>query len=162
MERIIIIEDSGNEEVIASFLAKMKGKVKLDSDFDKLVGKSFSFGDISQVGKRNKRIAVNFAGSISLLQPDQVIKIETLDNGTIISMFDGSKINACDSLESLTLKIKQRSFIRIHEQLLINLDFVEKIHFGETMILHLNCGSSVPVNEPLQDIILEYFEKFTQ
>nr|NQU91697.1 hypothetical protein [Bacteroidota bacterium] len=162
MERIIIVEDSGNEELIAGFLSKMKGKVKLDSDFEKLVGKTFSFGDISQADNRNKKIAVRFPEGVNIIKAEQVIKIESSEAGALIYTLDGNLIKASEGIETLALKFNLPAFVRVQEHLLINLDFVKKIHFGEKMTLRIVGGAMVPVHDDMQDSILKYFEKYSQ
>ncbi len=160
MERIIIIEDSGNEDLIERFLLKMKGKVRLDSSLEMPDGKALVFEKKFGEDLHDMKILIRHRGKISIMKTADIIRMESMDEKSVVYLQDGVTVECPEILNDLDEETADGFFFRAHPGHLINLNFMSKILLGSMPSIEMSDGFIVPLQGGKQSELLKYFEKY--
>lgn len=161
MKRLILIEDSGKEELVKEFLHKFyKSRffdVEVSEDGDE---KHICINTVvSNAG--NVKIAIETLGDVILVNTCEIVYIQS-SNSIITVYFDHSPpLVSRLSLSELEKKLEKSSFIKVNDTTLLNLNFAGTIHFGQGPFITLTNGLEIDFDRKNADNLLRYFEEYS-
>jgi two-component system LytT family response regulator len=114
---------------------------------------------IEQIQNRNKgitKIGIPTVEGFELIPADQIVYCEANNNYTHLFLRDKSKIVACRCLKELEEQLVDfKSFLRVHNSYLVNLNEVNKYIRGDGGYLVLADGSTVNVSRGRKDALIK-------
>jgi DNA-binding LytR/AlgR family response regulator len=159
LERIIIIEDTGSEDLVSRFLETMKENVHLDSSLENLNGKILVFEKTFSGDLHDRKILVRHSGRISMMKAGEIVRIELVNDKPIIYFEDGFSVVCSGTLDQLEEETAKGFFLRIQANHIINLCHLSKIQLGNQSSVIMADDSEVPVDPEKQSELLNFFEK---
>jgi len=84
----------------------------------------------------------------------EIIRFESTAHSTIIHFLNGTTSNIVESINSIEKQLKDSDFIRIHEDHIINVNYIAKIADDFSDSIELENGVLLPVNKKTKDMII--------
>ncbi len=117
---------------------------------------------IEQIQNRNKgitKIGIPTVEGFELIPADQIVYCEARNNYTHLFLRDKSKIVACRCLKEMEEQLLDfKSFLRVHNSYLVNLNEVNKYIRGDGGYLVMADGSTVSVSRGRKDSLMKILE----
>ena len=161
MDKIIIIDDNGIQKELAEFLMANKNHVRLHSNMDEL---SLSTNPllkeiIKQYGEKHK-VKIQSKDNIRFFKTNDIIRFEAIYGKTTIYMTDGSHSEISENISAIEEQLEDFSFLRIHPNHIVNLQFLSKISSQDKNQIELTSGVILPVTETHKELIIEFLNKY--
>ena len=92
-----------------------------------------------------------FTESGKLQETESIIRIEEVNDETVIFLTDGSKVRSVLSIDELEWELPKDIFIRVHPKHLINKKYSKKYFTVNTRWIELEGGKKIPITEELSE-----------
>jgi DNA-binding LytR/AlgR family response regulator len=157
MERIIIIDDKKCEKELAEFLEANKEHIRYSTAVNDIKSTSNSFFEeiSSKMGSADK-LAIVSNQLIEIVHTRDITYFETLGQKTRIHFSDNRFMETYGTLDSFSNRLKGSTFLRIHENFIVNLDFFSKLNLTEGQTIELSNGIHLPVDQARKVLLVKY------
>jgi len=98
--------------------------------------------------KSNNKI---YTYSGELLLPDEIIRIEEIEDDTFIVHTSGKVLKSVLSIDILEWELPKGDFLRVHPKHLINEHLISKVYLENTNWIELKNGDKIPFSSMLMD-----------
>jgi len=92
---------------------------------------------------------------ILFFKNNEIIRFESIDRSTIIHFINGTSSEIHEPINSIEKQLIDVDFIRIHDEHIINVNYIAKIAGGTTCFVELSNANILPINSAQKEIILE-------
>jgi len=110
--------------------------------------------NIKGIKPKFKRIALNSADKVNMVNIDDIIRCEAQSNYTLFYLNGGEQIFVTKSLKEYENLLEEYSFIRVHHAHLINLNFLKEFVKTDGGYAVMTDKSNVPVSVRKRDNLL--------
>ena len=110
--------------------------------------------NIRGIKPKFKRIALNSADRVNMVNIDDIIRCESQSNYTLFYLKGGDQILVTKSLKEYENLLEEYSFIRVHHSHLINLNFLKEFIKSDGGYAVMTDNSNVPVSVRKRDNLL--------
>jgi len=107
-----------------------------------------------------KKILFRTAEQIRAVDIDDIIRLESDANYTIVYLNAGDKIMISKSLKEYSDILEERGFFRVHQSHLINLNYFKLFEKQDGGYVVLKDGSNIPVSKRKKQLLLNFLETF--
>lgn len=136
-------------------LVKAIGKYKeSDKRRDLKANVDYLLENIRGIKPKFKRIALNSADKVNMVNIDDIIRCESQSNYTLFYLNGGEQILVTKSLKEYENLLEEYSFIRVHHSHLINLNFLKEFIKTDGGYAVMTDKSTVPVSVRKRDNLL--------
>lgn len=111
--------------------------------------------NIRGIKPKFKRIALNSADKVNMVNIDDIIRCESQSNYTLFYLRGGDQILVTKSLKEYENLLEEYSFIRVHHSHLINLNFLKEYIKTDGGYAVMTDNSNVPVSVRKRDNLLK-------
>lgn len=124
-------------------------------DTDELVDsiKRLSLEKNMESGTQETKLAVQCLDKIHLLNVADIVRCESDSNYTHIKMLSGKRITVTITLKSISAKLGEEHFVRVHQSHLVNKKEISEIKRGDQTEIILNNGDKIPVSHRNKSLI---------
>ncbi len=161
MLKFLLIDESGCKKELTSFVKKQKKHIKMLEGSKELVQRVNKL--VEQTGYLNntpcKKLAVNTAESLTLLNVNDIVRCESNRNYTSIYLNDKKKLVASKTLMDFEDVLGKYNFLRIHKSHLINVNYMDKYIKSEGGYVMLTDGTKLPVAIRKKEYLFRELEK---
>lgn len=160
MERIIIIDDKKCEKELADFLDANKEHIRYNTAINaaKLSAKGFFEALTDELGTEDK-LAINSSQQIEIVHTRDITHLEAIDQKTNLYFSNNTMIETSNKLDSYANKLKGSNFLRVHNNIIINLDYFSKLDIKGSETIELITGIIVPIDPSKKSLLLNYLKK---
>lgn len=160
MERFIIIDDKKCEKELAEFLEANKEHIRYNTTLTciKSSPKGFFEELKSEFGSEDK-LAINSNQQIEIVHTRDITYLEAIEGKTKLYFANKHCIETNSNLDSFGIKLKSSNFMRIHERIIINLDYFSKLDIHDSNTLVLTNSIKVPVDPERKSLLLQFLNK---
>jgi two-component system LytT family response regulator len=117
---------------------------------------------IQQIQHLNKgitKIGIPTIEGFELIPADKIVYCEASNNYTFVYLKDRTKIVACRGLKEMEEQLQDfKSFLRVHNSYLVNLNEVNRYIRGDGGYLVLTDGTSVNVSRGRKDALMKFLD----
>jgi len=92
---------------------------------------------------------------ILFFKNDKVLRLEALDEQTIIHFVDGEQKKIDEPLRSIEAQLKDPGFIRIHDRHIVNVNYIARIAAGTDDFVEMSNAEVLPIETGQKQIIME-------
>lgn len=131
-------------------IAKIKKYNSKNLTIDKLEKILLNFNDESQ----SKKITINTDGKLLFLNSDDILYAESDGNYSTIFLSDGQKILLTKKLKEVNLLLPDKSFFRIHNSYIINLNKIKEFLKTDGYVV-LESNHKIPVSRQKKSDFLD-------
>jgi two-component system, LytTR family, response regulator len=103
------------------------------------------------------KIALPYQNGVAFVSISDIIYCEADDNYTKFHLHNDQVFLVTKPLKEIQETLKERAFLRIHRQYLVNLNQIKKYVKGEGNYLVMNNNASIPVSRSQKDKLVERF-----
>lgn len=135
------------------FKAIDKAKQTINLEDQKLQLQSLLY-NIQNSNNLDKKIVLNTANSIYVVQTENILRCESDDSYTTFYLVDGKEVTVSKKLKEYEESLEPFGFIRIHRSHLINLSQLDRFD-KRGSIAHLLDGTKVPVSSRKKEQLLK-------
>jgi hypothetical protein len=139
MKRLIIFEDSGQEQVVEKLLAIIRHRVTFDS---------------SEMAKW-----INFPGEIL---PEDVTLIRMHKSKTMICDSKGFETESEVTIDKLLSQFNSRFFLKVSPTIAINLVHLEEVGFSPPAFLKLTGGTRISLSEDVAKLFIRHLNQISK
>ena len=107
-----------------------------------------------------KKILFRTAEQIRAVDIDDITRLESDANYTMVFLNDGKKITISKSLKDYSDILEERGFFRVHQSQLINLNYFELFEKQDGGYIVLKDGTNIPVSKRKKQLLLNFLETF--
>ncbi|MBL7105867.1 MAG: LytTR family transcriptional regulator DNA-binding domain-containing protein [Bacteroidales bacterium] len=160
MDKIIIIDDSGIQNELEKFLIANKKHIRLSSDMDELSLSNNSI--LSEIIKRYEdkhKLKIQTKNKIRFYKSNEIIRFEAKQDKTIIFLSDNTTYEIDVSIDGIDSQLKSFSFIRIHDNHIINMNYISKISGNFNAQIELTNRETIPVAKNRKKHIMDSLNK---
>ncbi len=108
----------------------------------------------------NKKIVVNTADKIHILNIEDIIHCESKSNYTILFLNNGTDIIVSKSIKSYSTLLEEYGFVRVHRSHLINIKYIEFFDKRGDGFILLNNKTKIPVSSRNKQSLLDTLSQF--
>lgn len=109
----------------------------------------------------NKKIAIPLTGGISVLDAEDIIRIEAISNYSRIFTKQNENLLSAKTLKDFELSLQQYGFERVHHSHIINLAHLKKYSHKDGSLLEMSDGSVVPLAQRKKAFILSILDQIS-
>lgn len=154
MSKLLIIDDHEMREALSAFLKTHAEHVLLEID----LGKDSNLEELKErmnlaLGT-SKRLAIQTSEGLTLVNTDEIVRIEGDGNYTMVYLDQGKVLNSGKSLKDFEVALKVNNFLRIHHSHLINIRFLSKYLKQDGGVVLLTDGTQLPVAQRKREAFL--------
>jgi two-component system, LytTR family, response regulator len=136
-------------------LVKAVDKYKTDEkQYDFKANVDYLLENIRGTKPKFKRIALNSAEKVNMVNIDDILRCESQSNYTLFHLKDKETILVTKSLKEYENMLEEYSFIRVHHSHLINLNYLKEFIKTDGGYAVMTDGSNVPVSVRKRDNLL--------
>jgi DNA-binding LytR/AlgR family response regulator len=160
MERIIIIDDKKCEKALADFLEANKEHIRFNTTMNNVKSSAKGFFEelTLEIGPDDK-LAVKSNQQIEIVHTRDITHIEAIDQKTKLYFSNNTSIETSSNLDSFANRLKGSTFLRVHDNFIINLDFFSKLDIGESKTIELINAKKVPIDPAKKSLLLNFLNK---
>lgn len=103
----------------------------------------------------NLNIAIPTMEGLQMVPVDSIINCTSEGNYTIFHLKNKQKITACRNLKEIEELLEGRSFVRVHNSYLVNMNEIHKYVKGEGGYLVMSDGSNIDVSRSRKEMLLQ-------
>jgi len=163
MDKIIIIDDSGIQKELEKFLIANKKHIRLSSDMDELsLGNNSILSEIIKRYEDKHKLKIQTKDKIRFYKSNEIIRFEAKQDKTIIFLSNNTTSEIDESIEGIEQQLQNFSFIRIHKNHIINVNFISKIYGNFDNQIELTNGETIPVTKNRKKQIMDSLNKHIQ
>ena len=107
------------------------------------------------------RLALPTLEGMEYINPHEIIRVEADRSYSWFFLLDGRKLLVSSNLKEYQDILSDRTFFRVHNSHLINLEHVKKFIRGDGGAIEMIDGSQVPISRTRKDIFLEHMNRFS-
>ncbi len=107
----------------------------------------------------NTKIALPMEKKIVLVAQKEILYCESDGSYTRVFLENGMRHIISKNLKQLSLQLDQKTFVRIHQSFIINLNFIEEYHRGDGGEVMLINGKNIPVSRSKKNELLKHILK---
>ena len=160
MKKLVIIDDDRCKSELAAFVKAHPESVKLIIDVDEVSGKiDHLLENISSIYQIQKKLALNTAESLIVVNINEIVRCESKRNYTNIHFEDKKSILISKTLKEFDSLLEPYHFWRIHKSHLINFNYIDKYVKSEGGHVLLKDGSKIPVSTRKREKLFRLLEK---
>ncbi|NOX46768.1 MAG: hypothetical protein GXO89_07305 [Chlorobi bacterium] len=159
MDKIIIIDNNEIQEELDKFINTNQKHILFNSDMDQLSLERNPIlkGIINNYEVKHK-IKIQTKNRIWFFKSGEIIRLEGKRQNTILYLTNKSRPLINESIDQIENQLKDFSFIRIHNDHIINVNFISKIATGQDEYIELINGETIPVESQRKQSILKSLE----
>lgn len=160
MNKLLILDVSLCKSELEAFVKAHPESVKLCIDVDEVSVKVDQLLDnISSIYKAQKKIAINTAESLVVLNVNDIIRCESKRNYTNLHLNGSKTILISKTLKAFDELLECYHFWRVHKSHLINLNYLDKYVKSEGGHVLLKDGTKIPVSTRRREKLFRMLEK---
>jgi two-component system, LytTR family, response regulator len=109
---------------------------------------------------RQQRLAVQAGESVLLIKVEEIQWMQSA--GKCVRVYSGNKLHIVRrSMRSLESLLDPQQFLRVHRNVIVNLDYVDEFHLPQkgNMFVKLRTGEALPLRKSTRSIIRKLLEK---
>jgi DNA-binding LytR/AlgR family response regulator len=159
MERIIIIDDNYCKKELADFIEANKEHIRFSTSTNDI--KSASGGLIEEITSElgsEKKLAVFSNQHIEIIHTRDITHLEAIGQRTKINFADFRFIETTSNLNSFSNRLKGSTFLKVHDNFIVNLDFFSKLNINDGQTIELSNGIHLPIDEAKKALLIKYLE----
>jgi len=158
MDKIIIIDNTGIREEVEKFIFKNRKHILFASDLDEMtLNENPVLKEIIANYEEQNKIKIHTKSRIWFFKGHEIIRIEGREKDTVIYLSDKHTRVLNESIDEIENQLKDFSFIRIHRNHIVNINYLSKIAGEKT---ELTTGDVLPIEPQLKQYIAESIEKY--
>ena len=159
MDKIIIIDNNDIQEELDKFININQKHILFNSDMEQL---SLERNPILKViideYEEKHKIKIQTKNRIWFFKSGEIIRLEGKRQNTILYLTNKNRSLINESIDQIENQLKDFSFIRIHNDHIINVNFISKITAGQDEYIELINGEIVPIESQRKQYILKSLE----
>ncbi len=159
MDKIIIIDNNEIQEELEKFIIANKKHILFNSDMDLLsLERNPILKDIIENYESKHKIKIHTKSRVWFFKSREIVRFEAGQGNTTayLTNMNHSVIN--ENIDQIENQLKDFSFIRIHNDHIINMNFIVKITAGQNVNIELMNGDIVPIEDQRKQYILKSLE----
>lgn len=161
MDKIIIIDDSGIQKELESFLIANKEHIRLNSNMDEIsLGHNPVLKEIVKQYEEKHKVKIQSKDHVRFYKQNEIIYLKSNENKTILYQSDHSKTSVNENIDAIEQQLKNFPFLRTHHDYIVNLHHIVKISGQDMDLIILTNGNTLPVTEIKKAIIIEFLNKY--
>ncbi|MCD4788658.1 MAG: LytTR family transcriptional regulator [Bacteroidales bacterium] len=161
MDKIIIINDSGIQKELEEFLIANKKHIWFSSDMDEIsLGQNPILKEIVRRYEEKHKIKIQSKDHIRFFRANEIIRFKANNNKTIIFLTNEKVVEINETIDNIEQQLENQPFLRLHEDHIINVNFISKIFNKTENNIELNDGTSLPVTEIRKEFIMNFLNKY--
>ena len=98
---------------------------------------------------------------ILFFKNNEIIRFESVDRSTIIHFINGTNSEIHEPIDSIEKQLIDVDFIRIHDEHIINVNYLTKIPDNLSDSIELENGVMLPVNKKTKNLIINILNSHT-
>jgi len=118
------------------------------------------FNNFKYLGQGARKIVLHTEDSLYLLSIQDIVRCQADHSETRFFLANGEQISESKSLKYFTELLADYSFIKIHNNHLVNLEFIERFDKKSESMLILKDKSIVPVSDKYKEALLERIHNY--
>ncbi len=159
MDKIIIINDSGIQSELENFLIANKKHIRFSSNMDEIsLGQNPILKEIVRNYEEKHKVKIHSKDNIRFFRANEIIRIKANKDKTLIFLINEKVDEINETIDQIENQLKDFSFIRIHDDHIINTSFIAKITAGRDIDIELMNGDIVPIEDQRKQYILNSLE----
>jgi DNA-binding LytR/AlgR family response regulator len=159
VDKIIIIDNNEIQEELDKFINTNQKHILFNSDMDQLSTETNPIlkGIIDNYEEKHK-IKIRTKTRIWFFKSSEIIRLEAKKQNTILYLTNQNRSLINESIDQIENQLKDFSFIRIHDDHIVNVNFISKITAGWDESIELINGEIVPIENQRKQYILKSLE----
>jgi two-component system LytT family response regulator len=159
VDKIIIIDNNEIQEELDKFININQKHILFNSDMDQLSTETNPIlkGIIDNYEEKHK-IKIRTKTRIWFFKSSEIIRLEAKQQNTILYLTNQNRSLINESIDQIENQLKDFSFIRIHDDHIVNVNFISKITAGWDESIELINGEIVPIENQRKQYILKSLE----
>ena len=161
MDKIIIINDSRIQPELEKFLIANKKHIRFRSDMDEIsLSQNPLLKEIVRRYEEKHKVKIQSKDHIRFFQANEIIRFKANNNKTIIFLTNEKVVEINETIDNIEQQLENQPFLRIHEDHIVNLNFIAKILDKNENSIELNDGTLLPVTEIQKEFILKFLNRY--
>lgn len=156
----MVIDDYLCKNELAIFIKAHPESVMLCVDVDEVSDRiDHLLDNINSIYKVQKKISINTAESLIVLNVNDIVRCESKRNYTNLHLNDGKSILISKTLKEFDELLEYYHFWRVHKSHLINLNYLDKYVKSDGGHVLLKDGTKIPVSTRRREKLFRMLEK---
>jgi len=161
MDWIIIIDDSNCKSQLSGFLKSQQKNIKFSSTLNELrKNHAEIFSELITSNISRNQIILENAKHTNIINIQNIVRFEAAEDKTLSFSKEGLATEYRYPLDELENKITNTSFIRIHDDHLINVQYIKQLNIENENNIELNNGMKLPVNPSKIKEIMHFIDNY--
>ena len=159
MDKIIIIDNNEIQEELEKFIIANKKHILFNSDMDQLsLERNPILKGIIDNYEEKHKIKIQTKNRIWFFKSGEIIHLEAKQQNTLLYLTNKNRSLINENIDQIENQLKDFSFIRIHNDHIINVNFISKINAGWDENVELINGDIIPIESQRKQSILKSLE----
>ena len=159
MDKIIIIDNNEIQEELEKFIVANKKHILFNSDMDLLsLERNPILKDIIENYESKHKIKIHTKSRVWFFKSGEIIHLEAKQQNTLLYLTNKNRSLINENIDQIENQLKDFSFIRIHDNHIINMNFISKINAGGDENIELINGDIIPIESQRKQYILKSLE----
>jgi len=160
MDKIIIIDDSGVQDELEKFIVANKKHILFNSDMDLLLlEKNPILKDIIENYESKHKIKIHTKSRVWFFKSREIVRFEAGKGNTTAYLTNKNHSVINENINQIENQLKDFSFLRIHNNHIVNMSFITRIFEDNSGKVTLTNGDILPVDNQRKQYIIETLEK---
>jgi two-component system LytT family response regulator len=159
VDKIIIIDNNEIREELEKFIIANRKHILFNSDMDQLsLERNPILKGIIENYEEKHKIKIRTKNRIWFFKSNEIIRLEAKQQNTVLYLTNQNRSLINESIDQIENQLKDFSFIRIHDDHIVNVNFISKITAGQDENIELINGEIVPIENQRKQYILQSLE----
>ncbi len=159
VDKIIIIDNNEIQEELDKFIKTNQKHILFNSDMYQLsLERNLVLKGIIDNYEEKHKIKIQTKNRIWFFKSGEIIRLEAKQRNTTLYLTNKNRSLINESIDQIENQLKDFPFIRIHDDHIVNVNFISKITAGWDENIELVNGETVPVESQRKQSILKSLE----
>ncbi len=163
MDKIIIIDNNEIRDELEQFITENKRHILFNSDMDLLSLESNPvLKEIIDNYELKHKIKIQTKSRIWFFKNYEIVRFEASKGNTMVYLTNESRAVINENIDEIENQLKDFSFLRIHNDHIVNMVFIARIYEDNNEKVTLTNGDILPIDNQRKQYILETLEKYNK
>jgi two-component system LytT family response regulator len=163
MDKIIIIDNNEIQDELEEFIVANKKHILFNSDMDLLsLEKNPILKDIIENYESKHKIKIHTKSRVWFFKSREIVRFEAGQGNTTAYLTNKNHSVINENIDQIESQLKDFSFLRIHNDHIVNMVFITRIYEDNKEKVTLTNGDILPIDNQRKQYILETLEKYNK
>jgi two-component system LytT family response regulator len=163
MDKIIIIDNNEIQDELEKFIVANKKHILFNSDMDLLsLERNPILKDIIENYESKHKIKIHTKSRVWFFKSREIVRFEAGQGNTTAYLTNKNHSVINENIDQIESQLKDFSFLRIHNDHIVNMVFITRIYEDNKEKVTLTNGDILPIDNQRKQYILETLEKYNK